>query len=424
MADIIEMPKLSDTMTEGRVVKWLKKEGDQIKEGDIIAEIETDKATMDMEAFASGVLLKIVVGEGVSAPCKSPVAVIGKAGEKIDESLLKAAPAAEAKKEEAPKKAAASEPAQSGAPVPPSAPTVSSATPVGSTGGKIKASPLAKKVAAELNVNLSNLTGSGPGGRIVRADVLRAQQTGGAGSDWGLHPVGPIAKDERIAMSGMRRTIAKRLTESKQQIPHFYVEMEVEMGPAMALRATLNAKLEKLPKPVKLSFNDFVLKACAEGIRRIPVINSSFEEDAVRQFSSVHMAFGVAIPGGLITPIIRDAQNKSLKAISEEAKELAAKAKAGKLKPEEYTNGTFTVSNLGMFGVDRFSAIVNPPQAAILAVGNIVKKPVVDANDNIVVGHRMSLVLSADHRVVDGADGALFLKEVKELLESPALLLV
>jgi len=423
MADIIEMPKLSDTMTEGRVVKWLKKEGDQVKEGDVIAEIETDKATMDMEVFTSGVLLKIVVPEGVSAPCKSPVAFVGLAGEKIDDSLWKGAPAVEAK-EEAPKKEAAPEPAKSSAPTPSKAPTVSIATPVTVFGGTVKASPLAKKIAAELNVNLTNLTGSGPGGRIVRADVLKAQQTGGAGSDWGLHPIGPIAKEERIAMSGMRKTIAKRLTESKQQIPHFYVEMEVDMGPAMVLRATLNTKLEKLPKPVKLSFNDFVLKACAEGIRKIPAINCSFEEDAIHQFSSVHLAFGVAIPGGLITPIIRDAQNKSLKAISEEAKELAGKAKASKLKPEEYTNGTFTVSNLGMFGVDRFSAIVNPPQAAILAVGNIVKKPVVDANDNIVVGHRMSLVLSADHRVVDGADGALFLKEVKELLESPALLLV
>jgi len=423
MADIIEMPKLSDTMTDGRIVKWLKKEGDQIKEGDVIAEIETDKATMDMESFVSGTLLKIVVGDGASAPCKSPVAVVGKPGEKIDESLLKAAPAAEAKKEEPKKEAPAATPAPKAAPAT-TAPTVSTPTAVSVSGGKVKASPLAKKIAAELNVNLSNLTGSGPGGRIVRADVLNAKQTGGAGSDWGLHPIGPVAKDERIALTGMRRAIATRLTESKQQIPHFYVEMEVDMAPAMVLRTTLNAKLEKLPKPVKLSFNDFVLKACAEAIRKIPSINSSFEGDAVRQFSSVGLAFGVAIPGGLITPVIRDAQNKSLKAISEEAKELAAKAKAGKLKPEEYTTGTFTVSNLGMFGVDRFSAIVNPPQAAILAVGNIVKKPVVDANDNIVVGYRMSITLSADHRVVDGADGALFLKEIKELLESPALLLV
>jgi pyruvate dehydrogenase E2 component (dihydrolipoamide acetyltransferase) len=243
----------------------------------------------------------------------------------------------------------------------------------------------------------------------------------GAGS-W-LHPTGFIGKgDERVPLTNMRKTIAKRLQQSKQTIPHFYQEMEVDMAPCMALRTALNARLEKAQPPVKLSFNDFVLKACANAMRKTPLVNAFWEEDAVRMNGSVHLAFGVAIPGGLITPVIANAQDKNLKQISLEAKELAVRAKEGKLKPEEYTTGTFTVSNLGMFGVERFSAIVNPPQAAILAVGNIVTKPVVDAEGRIVVGQRMSLTLSADHRVVDGAEAAIFLKEVKDLLETPALL--
>lgn len=415
MATIINMPKLSDTMTEGTVVKWLKREGDAVSAGDVIAEIETDKATMDLESFESGTLLKIVVLAGASVACKAPIAVIGEKGEKIDPALTAAPVAAEA---------AAPAPA---APAPVSAPAVELPPHTAVTGlsGRVKASPLARKIAAENGINLDTVTGSGPGGRIVKQDVLAAGPSGtsAAGGGGWLHPTGFIGKgDERIPLTNLRKTIAKRLQQSKQTVPHFYQEMEADMAPCMALRTALNARLEKAHPPAKLSFNDFVLKACALAMRKAPAVNASWEEDAIRFHGSVHLAFGVAIPGGLITPVIADAQDKNLKAISLEAKELAVRAKAGKLKPEEYTTGTFTVSNLGMFGVERFAAIVNPPQAAILAVGNIVAKPVVDESGRIVVGHRMSLTLSADHRVVDGADAAIFLKEVKDLLETPALL--
>lgn len=417
MADIIQMPKLSDTMTEGTVVKWLKNEGDTVNTGDILAEIETDKATMDLESFDSGTLLKILVPAGGSAPCKAPIAVLGEKGEKFDESLLAAASIP------APAPAPAAPDASPAAPVQQGSHPNSEIPNLKSTTSRIKASPLARKLAAQRGVNLSSLTGTGPGGRIVKKDVLAAASSAGGSAGW-LHATGPIGKgDERVALTNMRKTIAKRLQQSKQTVPHFYVEMEVAMEACIALRTTLNARLEKAPQPAKLSFNDFVLKACATAMRKTPAVNAAWEEDAIRMNGAVHLAFGVAIPGGLITPVIKDAQDKNLKQISLEAKELANRAKEGKLKPEEYTTGTFTVSNLGMFGVDRFSAIVNPPQAAILAVGNIVAKPVVDNEGRIVPGQRMALVLSADHRVVDGADAAVFLKEVKELLENPALLL-
>ena len=411
MADIIEMPKLSDTMTEGNIVKWLKQEGDTISAGDVLAEIETDKATMDLEAFDSGILLKIISGDGSRVTCGATIAVLGEKGENIDEILAKAA---------AP--AAKTAPAANNQPAPTLAPSLTPVPAPALPGKKVKSSPLARKVAAELNVNLSALTGSGPGGRIVKKDVLGAKG-GGASGGW-LHGAGPVADEKVTPMSNMRRAIARRLQESKQQIPHFYTEMEVDMDACIKLREELNARLAKLPQPVKLSFNDFVLKAVAEAMRKVPGINASIEGDNIHQYANVDLAFGVAISGGLITPIIRNAQDKNLRDISNEAKALAQKAKEGKLKPHEYEGGTFTVSNLGMYGVDKFSAIVNPPQAGILAVGGIVKKPVVSANNEIVIGNRMSLVLSGDHRVVDGADGAIFLGEIRSLLENPALLLV
>lgn len=402
-------------MTEGTLVKWLKKEGDSVKSGDVIAEVETDKATMDLEAFDSGILRKIFVAAGSKAAVNSRIAIIGTADEKIDESAPApaAAPAA-------PAKAEAAAPANgSAAPAP--APAAVSAP---ASADRAKASPLAKKVAREMNVSLSGLIGSGPGGRIVKKDVVAGGSRAGSGGGWGLHPAGAIAKEEKISLSNMRQTIARRLLESKTTIPHFYLEIEVDAAPLVALRAELNAGFEKLPKPFKLSLNDFVLKATAEAIRRVPAVNASFLGDSIQQFASVHLAFAVAIAQGLITPVLRDAQDKSLKALSDEAKALAVRAKEGKLKPEEYTTGTFTISNLGMYGIDRFSAIINPPQAAILAVGNIVKKPVVNEEGGIVVGHRQSFTLSCDHRVVDGAIGAQFLQELRTLIEKPAQLLL
>jgi pyruvate dehydrogenase E2 component (dihydrolipoamide acetyltransferase) len=427
MAKDILMPLLSPSMTEGRLVKWLKKEGDAVKSGDVLAEVETDKATMDLEAFDSGILRKILVTEGDSVPINSRIGIIGTKDEQIDVSTLAPAPAAGGAAGEAvPAQATNPDPKAEakGAASAPVAAKSSAPTPSAS-GGRIKASPLAKKFAVEKQVDLSRLTGTGPGGRIVKLDVLNAPANGHLSSGGSsLYPSGPIAKEGTTKLTTMRSVIAKRLLESKTQIPHFYLEILIDAKPLLDLRAQLNDTLGKLKPPVKLSLNDFVLKAAAEAVRRVPGVNASFEGDSVRQFGDVQLSFAVAIAEGLITPIIREAQNKSLIQISAEAKSLAAKAKDGKLKPEEFQGGTFTVSNLGMLGIDSFSAIINPPQAAILAVGNIVKQPVVDANDNIVVGHRQSITLSCDHRVVDGAVGAAYLKEQRELLEKPALLLL
>ncbi len=420
MPTIIEMPKLSDTMTTGTVVKWLKNEGDVVKSGDIVALIETDKSTMDLEVFDSGTLLKIIAPAGAVVSCKGPIGVIGAKGEKIDESLLKPALVG-----------AASAPAPGAASMTPSSSSSSINVPKdapSSSSSRIKASPLAKKVAKEVGVDLDRLSGSGPSGRIVRSDVLSASANGSSiaagASNWGVSTPGQIAREERVILTNIRQTIARRLLESKTQIPHFYLSIEIDASHLVNLRSSLNETLGKLAKPYKLSLNDFIMKASVEAIRKIPAVNASFEGDAIHQFGDIQLAFAVAIDGGLITPIIRQAQEKNLKSLSDETKVLAAKAKEGKLKPEEYTGGTFTISNLGMYGIDQFNAIINPPQAAILAVGNVLKKPVVNDQDQIVVGHRLTLTLSCDHRVVDGAIGAQFLNELRRLLENPALLLL
>ena len=418
MAKDILMPLLSPSMTEGTLVKWLKKEGDAVKSGDVLAEVETDKATMDLEAFDSGILRKVLITEGTKVPVQTRIGIIGTKDEKIDESAPAAPAAAPAAKKEEAKPSAAPAPASSPA-------ATAAAAPAAPAGGRVKASPLAKKIAADKGVNLGYLSGSGPGGRIVKADVLNAPANGAApGGGSSIYARGPVAKEGSTKLTTMRSVIAKRLLESKTTIPHFYLEIEVDAKPLLDLRVQLNDSLAKLNPPVKLSLNDFLLKAAAEAVRRVPAVNASFEGDSIRQFPDVQLSFAVAIAEGLITPIIKEAQNKSLIQISGEAKSLAAKAKEGKLKPEEFQGGTFTVSNLGMLGIDRFSAIINPPQAAILAIGNIVKKPVVGANDTIVVGHRQSITLSCDHRVVDGAVGAAYLKELRELIEKPALLLL
>jgi pyruvate dehydrogenase E2 component (dihydrolipoamide acetyltransferase) len=415
MAKDILMPMLSPSMTEGTLAKWIKKEGEAVKSGEVLAEVETDKATMDLEAFDSGILRKILIQEGEKVPVNTRIGIIGAQDEAIDLSAPAkgAAPAVAApeKKEEAKAPAAA--------PV-----TAAPVTTAPSNGSRVKASPLAKKIARADGIDLTTLTGTGPGGRIVKKDVLGAAAGGGRSGGSSLHPRGPVAREGVQKLSAMRAIIARRLLESKTQIPHFYLEIEVDAKPLLDLRAQLNDSLGKLNPPVKLSLNDFVLKAAAEAVRRVPAVNASFEGDSIRQFADVQLSFAVAIPEGLITPIIREAQNKSLIQISAEAKALAAKARDGKLKPEEFQGGTFTISNLGMLGVDRFSAIINPPQAAILAVGNIVRKAVVGPNDEIIAGHRQSITLSCDHRVIDGAVGAAYLKELRELIEKPALLLL
>ncbi len=398
-------------MTEGVLAKWHKKVGDTIKPGEVIAEVETDKATMDLEAFDKGTLLAIAAPEGAKVAVNGRIAVIGEPGEKV-EAVSAPAPT---KPAPAPATTTASSSAPVSAPAPVPAPI--------STSGRVKASPLAKKIAAEKGVDLSRLAGSGPGGRIVRKDV-EGTPGGGARPAASLFGGKPIAQDSTRPVSQMRAAIARRLVESKTTAPHFYVEREADAAPLGRLRTSANEALELAKANLKLTVTDFVLKATVEALRRVPAVNSSWEGSTIRQHGAVHLAFAVALPDGLITPVIRNAHAKDLRTIAREAKELGAKAKAGKLQPEEYTGGTFTVSNLGMVGVERFAAILNPPQAAILAVGATVKKPVLASNGAVIPGERMSLTVSADHRVVDGLVAGEFLKALVELLENPGVLLL
>ncbi len=444
MANIIDMPKLSDTMSVGTLVKWLKKEGDAVKSGDMLAEVETDKATMELESFFDGTLVKIFAQAGSQVAIGAPLCAIGQPGEQVDApagAAPKAATPAPAAPAAAPAPTAptpapapvALPPAPVAAPVPAPAPV---ATPAPE--GRVKISPLAKKIAAQNNLNVAGLAGSGPHGRIVKADVLAAVanpallQAKAAPSSVSRPPssgftggtpsrTGPLQEDRTVPATNMRATIAKRLLEAKTTIPHFYLEIEVDAEPLLAVRAQLNEGLAA--EGVKLSVNDFVLKASAEALRRVPGVNASWTGTGIQYFGAAHVSFAVAIEDGLITPVIRDAHTKSVFAISAEAKPLGKRAKEKKLKPDEFTGGTFCVSNLGMMGVTKFSAIINPPNSAILAVGTTVTKPVVK-NGAIVVGQTMTLTLSCDHRVVDGALGAQFLAAIKDLLEKPALLLV
>jgi pyruvate dehydrogenase E2 component (dihydrolipoamide acetyltransferase) len=450
MAQIIEMPKLSDTMTVGTLVKWLQPEGATVKSGDMLAEVETDKATMELESFFDGILLKQFVAVGAQVPIGAALCAIGEKGEKVPappapvapaKSAASSAPAARPATVTPPpaKPATASAPPKPPASPAPAPPAVSTPPPPSEAaapalrampGERIRISPLARKLATEKGVDFSGLHGTGPGGRIVLADILSADKTGrtapGAPSSAlaaasSLLAKGPIQNDELVPVSNMRATIARRLVESKTQIPHFYLEVEVNAEPLLALRAQLNSGLEK--DGVKLSINDFILKASAAALRVVPAVNCSWENEGIRHHAAAHVSFAVAIDDGLITPVIRDTHLKTIFQISTEAQELAGLAKAKKLKPEQFTGGTFCISNLGMMGVERFTAIINPPNAAILAVGAIVKKPVMK-DDQVVAGQRMSLFLSCDHRVVDGATGARYLAALKELLEKPALLLV
>ena len=420
MANIIEMPKLSDTMTVGTLAKWLKKEGDVVKSGDMLAEVETDKATMELECFFDGTILKIYAPGGSQVALGAPLCAIGKPGEAAPAPAPKAPAAAPPPAAATPASVPAPAPAPAPAPVAAPAPTPASAP---APAGRIKATPLARKVAAAKSVDLARVQGSGPGGRIRRADVLAAAAAPApaARAASSVLAKGPIQEERAVAVSNMRGAIARRLLESKTQLPHFYVEIEIDAAPLSTLREQLNAALEG--DGVKLSVNDFILKASAEALRRVPQVNASWEGNQIRYFAAAHVSFAVAIDDGLITPVVRDAHLKSLFAISTEAKTLGKRAKEKKLAPAEFTGGTFCVSNLGMMGIPRFSAIINPPNAAILAVGTVVRKPVV-RGDRIEIGQTMTVTLSCDHRVVDGAVGAQYLNALKTLLESPALLLL
>ncbi|MCU0347361.1 MAG: pyruvate dehydrogenase complex dihydrolipoamide acetyltransferase [Saprospiraceae bacterium] len=425
MAEIIKMPRMSDTMTEGNIVAWHKKEGDKVSPGDLLAEIETDKATMDFESLWEGTLLHIAIKEGV-VPVEGLIAVIGKPGEDWQSQAgagAKAASNGQAKAAEpVPAAAPAVEAVAASAPAAPAAPAASE--------GRVKASPLAKSIAKEAGIDIAAVQGSGDGGRIVRKDVEAALGNGAAAPAPAAPAAAPVAQAPAISfaagesfeektVSQMRKTIARRLTESKNGAPHFYLTMEINMDSAVAMRPKLN----ELAAPVKLSFNDIVIKAVAVALRKHPAVNSSWLGDKIRYNHHISIGVAVAVEDGLLVPVVKNADLKSLSAINQEVKVMAEKARNKKLQPDEMSGNTFTISNLGMFGIEEFTGIINPPDACILAVGAIIQKPIVKGGE-IAIGNMMKVTLSCDHRVVDGATGAEFLQTLKGILEEPMRLLV
>ncbi len=414
----ILMPALSPTMKEGNLAKWVKKEGDKIKAGEVIAEIETDKATMEVEAVDEGILGKILIKEGTeNVAVNSCIALILEDGE--DKKSLENYKTTTTKTEEP--KAKAEEKTetintQHGS-------TSSPQAQAPRTSNTTKASPLAKRLAKEEGVSLAQITGTGPHGRIVKDDILNFAKSGGART-------GAVQRNPQefyaVKNNNIRKVIAKRLLESKQNVPHFYLSCELNIDKLLELRATLNEaapKDENFNPSYKVSVNDLIIKASALALKKVPEANSSWSDDAVLIYNNVDVAVAVAIDGGLITPIIKNADQKSIPAISSEMKQLAKKAKEGKLQPEEFQGGTFSISNLGMFGIDNFSAIVNPPQSCILAVGQGVEKPIVK-HGKITTAHMMNITLSSDHRSVDGAVGAEYLKALRHFIENPILMLL
>lgn len=422
MASYLKMPKLSDTMSEGTLVKWLKKPGDPIAVDEDVAEVETDKATMTMPSFAEGILHKIYVQEGQTVTLGAALALVLEDGEEPPADA-DTPPAGEAKAPapaaEAPAK---SEPVSAPVAAPAIAPPAAAPAPVASASSRIKASPLARKIAKEKGVDLARITGSGPGGRIVKKDVDNAPAGGGGGGSLGLLPAAMAKPDRSVPLSGMRRVIAQRLLESKTTIPHFYLNIEIDTEALMNLREQVNAASTANGGP-KYTVNDFVMRAVVLATGSVPEVNGSFQGDSILYHGETHLSVAVAIEDGLVTPVIRSAQSKSIKDLASELKELAAKARDKKLTPNEMTGGTITISNLGAYGIANFDAIINPPQAAILSIGTITKQPVVNAQNQIVPGQRMWIGMSCDHRVIDGAVGAKFLSELKRFLETPVLLI-
>jgi pyruvate dehydrogenase E2 component (dihydrolipoamide acetyltransferase) len=409
----ILMPALSPTMTEGNLAKWLKKEGDKVKSGDILCEIETDKATMEFEAVDEGTLGKILVAAGSQAVAvNQPIALLLEEGESADALSAPVAPKATAAPVVTPAPAAAASPAAT----------------VQSAGERIFATPLAKRIAKDTGIDLKTVTGSGPHGRIVKADIEGARATPAAAAPMTAPAAAPAPVPapapafgpafSEVPLTGMRKVIARRLTEAKQTVPHFYLTVDYKLDKLLALRTELNGRSD-----VKLSVNDFIIRASALALKKVPAANASFTETAIRLYSDVDISVAVATPAGLLTPIIKHADQKGLAAISTEMKALAAKAKDGKLKPEEFQGGGFSISNLGMYGVKDFAAIINPPQGCILAVGAGEQRPVV-VDGALAIATVMSCTLSVDHRVVDGAIGAEFLAALKGFIEDPLTMLL
>ncbi len=430
------MPALSPTMEEGTLAKWLVKEGDTVASGDLLAEIETDKATMEFEAVDEGVIGKLLVAEGTEGvKVNSPIAVMLAEGESKDDIGATKPKPEKASKAEAPEKA----------PEPPAADNASQVTPTPSAskhanGERIFASPLARRIAADKGLNLASIQGSGPHGRIVKTDVEAAKPEAkaaatstpaSAGTTTQITSTGPSADTvmkmyegreyEEVKLDGMRKIIAARLTEAKQTIPHFYLRRDILLDALLAFRGTLNKQLAA--RDVKLSVNDFIIKACAIALQQVPDANAVWAGDRILRLKPSDVAVAVAVEGGLFTPVLKDADKKSLSTLSAEMKDLAARARDRKLAPQEYQGGTFAVSNLGMFGIDNFDAVINPPHGAILAVGAGVKKPIVDKDGQLTAATVMSVTLSVDHRVIDGALGAQLLQAIKDNLEHPVAML-
>lgn len=422
MAEIVRMPKLSDTMTEGVVAEWHKKVGDSVESGELLAEIETDKATMEFESFQDGVLLHIGVEKGQTAAVDSVLCILGEKGEDISELLKNAdAPqkeAEEAKPEEKPQTAAPQVSEASTAPVAQKevATQTAPAAPVKTTSsnGRLIASPLAKKLAEEKGIDLNAISGSGDGGRIVKRDVENFKGTAASGSA----VVSGQESYREESVSQMRKTIARRLAESKFTAPHFYLTISIDMEKAMEARKAINAIAEE-----KISFNDLVIKAAALSLKKHPAVNAAWQGDSIRYNDHVHIGVAVAVEDGLLVPVVRFADQQALSTINAQVKNFAAKARDKKLQPSDWEGNTFTISNLGMFGIEEFTAIINPPDACIMAVGAIQDVPVVK-NGQVVPGKVMKVTLSCDHRVVDGATGAAFLQSFKSMLEEPLSMLV
>jgi len=427
MAEIIRMPKMSDTMEEGVIAGWLKKVGEEVKSGDILAEVETDKATMELESYDDGFLLHIGINEGESVPVDGLIAIIGEKDEDVSSILteLKSDAIEQTKKkieepESTPseiedKNISIEEVKKQNNPVK----EVEKDT-ISENDTRVKASPLAKKLAIEKGINISDVSGSGDGGRITKKDIenFNPITSTDTKSEIILPKIHSEESYEEIPVSQMRKTISKRLAESKFSAPHFYLTMEIDMNNCIEGRKKINESSE-----IKISFNDIILKACAVALRKHPMVNSSFLEDKIRINHHVHIGVAVAVDEGLLVPVIRFADNKSLSHISSEVKSLAGKAKSKQLQPSDWEGNTFTISNLGMFGIDEFTAIINPNDSCILAVGGIRNTPVVK-NGEIVPGNLMKVTLSCDHRIVDGATGSSFLKTLKELIEDPIKILV
>ncbi|WP_016752020.1 dihydrolipoamide acetyltransferase family protein [Leptospira kirschneri] len=443
MAKIAEMTQLSPTMAEGKIVRWIKQKGDPVSPGEIIAEVETDKAVMEMEAFETGTLLEILAPEGTLLPVGAPVAIIGKQGEDISTLVETAKKSIPTKKENTVQPTSQSSTTSQSDTTKSSSfsskftieeqSEVSTQSPAFSKeqtisykhgsqetqtnrSGPIKISPLAKNLALQKGVDIGEVTGSGPGGRIIKRDVLSYQESGG-----GKKSSFVKRQDRKLELTGMRKTIASRLSHSTSTIPHFYLTLELDANPLDSLRNSYNQDL-KLEGSSKISLNDLIIKACSLSLKEVPEVNSSWREDHILEHGRIDIGIAVSIEGGLITPYVRNADQKSVSEISLEIKELASRARERKLKPGEYTDGTFTVSNLGMFGISSFTAVINEPEAAILAVGALVQKPVIKEG-NIVAGKTLNVTLSCDHRIVDGATGARFLSSFREFTEHPIRLL-